>query len=143
MANIGSPNVLNSDLPTGTNVIGGVSIDQTTPGTTNGVQVNAALPAGSNLIGKVDVNFAGAVYRDKDVAAADTARRFETTSKKLRNVTILVSGYAQYFGTSATQDYPANPGDTLAYDYIDISTLYFKNVTAGQNGTVNILGVEE
>lgn len=28
-----------------------ISIDQTTPGTTNGVQVNAALPAGSNTIG--------------------------------------------------------------------------------------------
>jgi hypothetical protein len=92
---------------------------------------------------RIYANLSGAVYRDKDVAAADTARRFETTSKKLRNVTILVSGYAQYFGTSATQDYPANPGDTLSYDYIDISTLYFKNVTAGQNGTVNILGVEE
>lgn len=40
-------------LPTGTNLIGKVGIDQTTPGTTNGVQVNAALPAGSNVIGAV------------------------------------------------------------------------------------------
>lgn len=30
-----------------------IKIDQTTPGTTNGVQVNAALPAGSNVIGHV------------------------------------------------------------------------------------------
>lgn len=30
-----------------------VKIDQTTPGTTNGVQVNAALPAGTNVIGHV------------------------------------------------------------------------------------------
>lgn len=30
-----------------------VAIDQTTPGTTNGVQVNAALPAGTNTIGGV------------------------------------------------------------------------------------------
>jgi hypothetical protein len=34
-------------------VIGKVGIDQTTPGTTNGVQVNAALPAGSNNIGLI------------------------------------------------------------------------------------------
>jgi hypothetical protein len=34
-------------------IIGKVGIDQTTPGTTNGVQVNAALPAGSNVIGHV------------------------------------------------------------------------------------------
>jgi len=40
-------------LKAGTNIIGKVGIDQTTPGTTNGVQVNAALPAGTNIIGKV------------------------------------------------------------------------------------------
>lgn len=40
-------------IPAGTNIIGKVGIDQTTPGTTNGVQVNAALPAGSNSIGVV------------------------------------------------------------------------------------------
>ena len=33
-----------------------VKIDQTTPGTTNGVQVNAALPAGTNIIGKVGID---------------------------------------------------------------------------------------
>lgn len=36
----------------GTAIIGKVGIDQTTPGTTNGVQINAALPAGTNNIGK-------------------------------------------------------------------------------------------
>lgn len=40
-------------IPAGTNIIGKVGIDQTTPGTTNGVQVNAALPAGTNIIGTV------------------------------------------------------------------------------------------
>jgi hypothetical protein len=40
-------------LVAGTAIIGKVGIDQTTPGTTNGVQVNAALPAGSNVIGHV------------------------------------------------------------------------------------------
>ena len=34
-------------------IIGTVGIDQTTPGTTNGVQVNAALPAGASNIGGV------------------------------------------------------------------------------------------
>jgi hypothetical protein len=33
-----------------------VKIDQTTPGTTNGVQVNAALPAGANIVGKVGID---------------------------------------------------------------------------------------
>ncbi len=40
-------------LVAGSSIIGKVGIDQTTPGTTNGVQVNAALPAGSNVIGHV------------------------------------------------------------------------------------------
>ena len=40
-------------LPAGTNIMGKMGIDQTTPGTTNGVQVNAALPAGTNSIGAV------------------------------------------------------------------------------------------
>jgi hypothetical protein len=43
-------------IPAGTALIGKVGIDQTTPGTTNGVQVNAALPAGSNVIGGVTVS---------------------------------------------------------------------------------------
>jgi hypothetical protein len=40
-------------LAAGSAIIGKVGIDQTTPGTTNGVQVNAALPAGTNVIGHV------------------------------------------------------------------------------------------
>jgi hypothetical protein len=40
-------------LGAGTEIIGKVGIDQTTPGTTNGVQVNAALPAGTNRIGTI------------------------------------------------------------------------------------------
>lgn len=43
-------------LPAGTAIIGKVGIDQTTPGTTNGVQVNAALPAGANVIGALTAN---------------------------------------------------------------------------------------
>lgn len=43
-------------LVAGTAIIGKVGIDQTTPGTTNGVQVNAALPAGANLIGKTGID---------------------------------------------------------------------------------------
>ena len=47
---------LTAAVPAGTNLIGKVGIDQTTPGTTNGVQVNAALPAGTNLIGKTGID---------------------------------------------------------------------------------------
>ena len=43
-------------LPAGSALVGKVGIDQTTPGTTNGVQVNAALPTGANVIGKISVD---------------------------------------------------------------------------------------
>lgn len=43
-------------LPAGTNLLGKVGIDQTTPGTTNGVQINAALPAGTATVGKVGID---------------------------------------------------------------------------------------
>ena len=43
-------------IPTGANVIGKVTIDQTTPGTTNAVQVIASLPAGANLLGKTGID---------------------------------------------------------------------------------------
>lgn len=43
-------------LQAGSALAGKFGIDQTTPGTTNGVQVNAALPAGANLIGKTGID---------------------------------------------------------------------------------------
>jgi len=57
----GSSVTITGALPAGTNVIGKVGIDQTTPGTTNlvsigtngTVAINAALPAGANSIGTV------------------------------------------------------------------------------------------
>jgi len=87
--------------------------------------------------------FGGVTYENQDTAAADTARRFETTTKKLKDVVIRVSTYNQLFGDSSNQRYPVNAGETVSFSKVDISTLYFKNATAGQNGTVNILGTEE
>jgi hypothetical protein len=53
------PLTITGALPAGNNIIGQVSINQTTPGTTNGVQVNAALPAGTNILGWLRVIPAG------------------------------------------------------------------------------------
>lgn len=65
-------NAATSPIPAGTNLIGKVGIDQTTPGTTNGVQVNAALPAGTNLLGKtgIDQTTPGTTNGVSPVAAA-------------------------------------------------------------------------
>jgi hypothetical protein len=53
---IASGNPLFSQLTAGSAIAGKFGIDQTTPGTTNGVQVNAALPPGTNLMGKVGID---------------------------------------------------------------------------------------
>ncbi len=86
--------------------------------------------------------FSGAVYVNSDTATDDSARRFETSSKKLRDVIIIVKTYAQLFGDSSAQTYPVGADETIGITQIDISTLYFKNSTAGQNGVVHILAVE-
>jgi hypothetical protein len=107
--------------------LGKVGIDQTTPGTTNGIRET----------------FGGTVYENQDTAAADTARRFETASKKLRDVIIQVTTAAQYFGDASAQRYLVQPNDTIGFTKVDLSTLYFKNASAGQNGIVTIIGTEE
>jgi len=85
----------------------------------------------------------GATYVNSQTATSDAARRFETTSKNLRDVIITVKTYAQLFGDSAGQTYPVAADGTFSITQIDISTLYFKNATAGQNGTVHILAVND
>jgi hypothetical protein len=63
-----------SAIPAGTAIIGKVGIDQTTPGTTNGVQVNAALPAGTNLLGKtgIDQTTPGTTNGTQDASTGST-----------------------------------------------------------------------
>lgn len=58
-------------LTAGSAIIGKVGIDQTTPGTTNGVQVNAALPTGANTIGAVNIN--GTVPISGTITATNSA----------------------------------------------------------------------
>jgi len=52
----GAASVGTVGLNAGSAIVGKVGIDQTTPGTTNGVAINAALPAGSAIIGNVRID---------------------------------------------------------------------------------------
>ena len=99
--------------------------------------------ASTYVTGKVQDDFGGVIYEKEDTAASDTPRRFETSAKKLRDVLIRVDTYAQYFGDASNQRMEVGAGDYMWITKIDISTLYFKNKTAGQNGVVTILAVEE
>lgn len=67
--NIGDIDILS--IAAGSNIIGNVRIDQTTPGTTNGVQITAAIPTGSNAIGKLAAN-TGVTIGAVEIAATQT-----------------------------------------------------------------------
>lgn len=85
----------------------------------------------------------GSTYVNSNIAAADAARRFETTTRKLAWAVIVVETNGQLFGTAAAQTLPLAAGGSMGVGKIDLSTFYFRNQVAGQNGTVHILGVEE
>lgn len=80
---------LQAAIPVGANIIGKVGIDQTTPGTTNGVQVNAALPAGTNTIGNVGIVSTGTtVIGDSgNVANASAVATLAGTAAKTTYIT--------------------------------------------------------
>ena len=84
--------------------------------------------------------FTGEIYENEHTMTDDDAYRFESTSLKLRNATILISTYDALIGDSSNQRYPKAAGTSLSVDYIDLSKLYFKNATAGQNTKINIIG---
>ena len=86
---------------------------------------------------------AGAIYENQKSMAADTATRFETASKKLRSARIYVTTQNMVFGDSTNQRLTVAANDYFDLESFDLSTLYFKNASAGQNGTVTIIGVIE
>jgi len=87
--------------------------------------------------------FSGDTYVNSDTATVDTARRFESEETKLADFIVVVKTKGQLFGDVSGQTYPVAADDTFGLTKVDISTLYFKNAIAGENGTVHILGVRE
>jgi len=94
------------------------------------------------IASEVHEHFTGEVYENEHTAASDAAFRFESTEVKLRGAVILVSTHDALIGDSSNQRYPKTAGTSLAVSDVDLSDLYFKNATAGQNTKINIIGVE-
>lgn len=97
----------------------------------------------TDRLGRSIKSGAGVIYVNTDTATDDTARRFTTSRLYLEDVVIVVEDAGQSFGDSSSQTYPVGEGDTVGFGHVDLSTLYFKNTTPGDNGTVNILGVQD
>lgn len=85
-------------------------------------------------------HFTGEIYENEHTMADDSAYRFESAELKLRGATILVSTYDALIGDSSNQRYPKTAGTSLSVGHVDLSNLYFKNATAGQNTKINIVG---
>ena len=93
--------------------------------------------------GRPKSGYSGSVYVGSDTATDDTARRFAAAEKKLRDVIVKVEDNDQLFGTAAGQTFPIAAGEWMGFTKVDVSAFYFKNKTAGLNGTVHIIGVED
>lgn len=86
-------------LQSGAAIIGSVAIDQTTPGTTNGVQINAAIPAGTNLIGKFGIDQTTPGTTNKVSIGTDGTVALGTGTNSIGRVNIAASvgnGYSKY-----------------------------------------------
>lgn len=83
--------------------------------------------------------FFGAVYENED-AGDNTAHRFEQEHLLLNDVVIQVSINPVKFGSAKFQRFEIPADGSISFEKVDISTLFFKNKTAGLNGVTNIIG---
>lgn len=107
------------------------------------VTTGASRVSGAAGLGDIYVteDFTGTAYEDQVTAAADTAFRLVTSETKIRDVIVYVSGNNALVGDADNQRMPLNVGESLGISWIDLSTLYFKNATGGNNTTITVLGV--
>lgn len=88
-------------------------------------------------------SFGGNTYSKTMTMANNNPTRFETTAKLLRDVVIIVKTYDMLLGETGVVVYPVGVNETVGFTKVDISTLYFQNANADDNGVIKILGVEE
>lgn len=109
-------------LAAGTAIIGNVSIDQTTPGTTNGVQVNAALPAGANTIGAVTPAAAAAGgYSYVHIAAGQATTVIKASAGTLHS--IVLNSAALATNVTTVYDNPSVAGTVIAIPNVVAATV--------------------
>ena len=89
------------------------------------------------------VRAGGDAYSKTMTMTDDNATRFETAEKSLRDVIILVETNPMLLGSTGDEVFPVAAGGSTGWAKIDISTLYFKNAGAGNNGKITILGVAD
>ena len=89
----------------------------------------------------ISPRFGGAIYENEHTMTDDLPYRFETTSTKLRGAVILISDNGVLIGDASNQRYPKSANNVISVGDVDLSTMYFKNASPGNNAKINILGV--
>lgn len=82
--------------------------------------------------------FSGTIYENQD-SGDDTPHRFESSPVLLNDVVITVSGNTVMFGNARQQRHEVAGGSSFGFMKIDLSTLYFKNKTAGLTGVTTLI----
>ncbi len=88
-------------------------------------------------------SFGGNVYSKTMTMANNNATRFESAAILLRDIVIIVQTHPMLLGETGVEVYPVGAGETVGFTKVDISTLYFKNAGADNNGVITILATEE
>lgn len=84
----------------------------------------------------------GVIYSKTMTMSDDNSTRFETSAKSLKDVVILVETNPVLLGATGVEVVTVVAGGSIGFTNVEISTLYFKNASAGNNGKISILGVE-
>ena len=128
-------------LGAGSALIGKVGIDQTTPGTTNRVDVGAALPAGTNAIGKVGHDATGIGHGVMTVTtagtdlvlAASTACKMVIIQAQTDNTTGIAVGASGVDATIATgTGVFLYPGESVTLMVDNLADVYVDALTNGE-----------
>ena len=85
----------------------------------------------------------GDTYSKTMTMADNNATRFEATKKTLRDVIIIVETNPMLLGSTGVEVFTVAAGGSVGWGKVDISTLYFKNAGADNNGKITILGVAD
>ena len=85
----------------------------------------------------------GDAYSKTMTMTDDNATRFETVEKSLRDVVISVETNPMLLGKTGVEVFTVAINASIGWGKIDVSTLYFKNAGAGNNGKITILGVAD
>ncbi|MFU8796497.1 MAG: hypothetical protein ACNA7X_04305 [Dehalococcoidia bacterium] len=92
---------------------------------------------------KVAEAFGGDAFCHVNPASGSGSRQFYPTPLKLRDAVFYVHTHNQLLGDSATQQFRVDVGEYVELRNVDISTIYCRNVSTFNNGTVVVLGTRE